>query len=314
VPCLIEASECVVCDGSIEPLKRALVAPFLAERIWKRKPFCVSLVKCRSCGFTFYNPRLDDADLRNLYAGYRSDEYRNMRHSTEPWYTRTFNADLASQANYAKRRARLAPILKKHLGQRKIKRVLDHGGDHGDLVLGLIEGAEPFVFDISGAPPAPGVRATADPAAIGADLIISSNVLEHVGFPRVLVADILRAAPNNDGLIFLEVPCEIATGASRIIRRIAQIGMMGAYRPLLVPYILRPAALYMMHEHINYFTERSLTELMRKCGASVISSGTYFSSARMGSADVAWCLGRKERIPESNRGFSAFAESGSNDG
>lgn len=282
----------MICDGPIDLLKTALVAPFLAERIWKRKPFCVNLVKCRSCGFAFYNPRLDDADLRNLYAGYRSDEYWRMRHSTEPWYTTTFNADLASQASYEKRRARLAPILKEHLGERKIKRVLDHGGDHGDLVFGLIEGAEPFVYDISGVAPAPGVKATTDPEAINADLIINSNVLEHVGFPRALVTDILRAAPDR-GLIFLEVPCEVATGASRILRRIAQIGIMGGYSPSLVPHILRPAALYMMHEHINYFTEHSLTELVRKCGATIISSGTYFSSARTGSADMAWCLGQK---------------------
>lgn len=289
---MIEALECVICDGPIDLLKRALVAPFLAERIWKRKPFCVNLVKCRSCGFAFYNPRLDDADLRNLYQGYRSNEYIQMRHSTEPWYTASFNADLCAPANYEKRRARLAPILKEHLGERKISRVLDHGGDHGDLVLGLIEGAEPFVYDISGVAPAPGVKATTDPQAIKADLIINSNVLEHVGFPRALVADILRAAPDR-GLIFLEVPCEVATGASRILRRIAQIGIMGVYKPSLVPYILRPAAMYMMHEHINYFTERSLTELMQKCGATIMSSGAYFSSARTGSADVAWCLGQK---------------------
>lgn len=289
---MIEALACVICDGPIDLLKKALVAPFLAERIWKRKPFCVNLVKCRSCGFAFYNPRLDDTDLRNLYAGYRSDEYLRTRHSTEPWYTTSFNADLSSQANYEKRRARLTPVLKKHLGQRKIKRVLDHGGDHGDLVSGLIEGAEPFVYDISGVAPAPGVKATTDPEAINADLIISSNVLEHVGFPRALVTDILRAAPGG-GLIFLEVPCEVATGASRILRRIAQIGIMGVYTPSLVPYILRPAALYMMREHINYFTEHSLTELVRQCGATIISSGTYFSSARTGSADVAWCLGQK---------------------
>lgn len=291
-PRLIEASQCVICDGPIDLLKRALVAPFLAERIWKRKPFCVNLVKCRSCGFAFYSPRLDDDDLRNLYEGYRSHEYQRMRHSTEPWYTTSFNADLSSPANYEKRRARLAPILKEHLGQRRIKRVLDHGGDHGDLVLGLIEGAEPFVYDISGVAPTAGVTATNDPAATNADLIISSNVLEHVGFPRTLVTEIFRAAPDQ-GLIFLEVPCEVVTGASRILRRIAQVGIMGVYRPLLAPYILRPAALYMMHEHINYFTERSLIELMRKCGGSVIRSGAYFSAARTGSADVAWCLGRK---------------------
>jgi hypothetical protein len=273
-------------------LKRALVAPFLAERIWKRKPFCVSLVKCRSCGFTFYNPRLDNADLQNLYTGYRSEEYLRMRHSTEPWYTASFNADLASPASYEKRRAMLAPILKQHLGQRKIKRVLDHGGDRGDLVLGLINGAEPFVYDISGVSPTPGVKATDDPAKCNADLIINSNVLEHVGFPRELVSDIVRAAPEK-GLIFLEAPCEFATGASRVTRRLAQSAIMAICRPSLAKYLFLPSALYMMHEHINYYTERSLTELMRRGGGRVLASGAYSSSGRAGRADMAWCLAEK---------------------
>lgn len=268
----------------------ALVAPFLAERIWKRKPFCVDLVRCDSCGFIFYNPRLDDSDLHNLYSQYRSEEYRRMRGATEPWYTAKFNADLASNTHYSTRRAKLGPILKEHLGQRRIIRILDHGGDHGDLVLGLVEGAEPYVYDISGVEPAPGVTGTRDPAACKADLIINSNVLEHVGFPRALVTEILQAAPEG-GYVFLEVPCEFPTGFSRVLRRIAQIGIMTIYRPSLAKYLFQPAALYMMHEHINYYTEHCLTELMRRCGATVIASGSYPMSARSGRADMAWCLG-----------------------
>jgi hypothetical protein len=89
---IIEASNCVICDGAIRRLKRALVAPFLAKRIWNRTPFCVDLVRCESCGFMFYNPRLDDDDLRRLYLNYRSEEYQQMRHASEPWYTTKFNA------------------------------------------------------------------------------------------------------------------------------------------------------------------------------------------------------------------------------
>jgi hypothetical protein len=49
----------------------------------------------------------------------------------------------------------------------------------------------------------------------------------------------------------------------------------------------------MMHEHINFFTERSLTRLMRECIGEVMASGTYSSSSRAGNADMAWCLGAK---------------------
>ncbi len=80
---MIEVSSCVICDGAIRHLKRALVAPFLAGRIWNRDPFCVDLVGCASCGFVFYNPRLDDAELQRLYQDYRLEKYQRMRHFSE---------------------------------------------------------------------------------------------------------------------------------------------------------------------------------------------------------------------------------------
>ncbi len=304
---MIEASNCVICDGTILQLKRALVAPFLARRIWNRTPFCVDLVQCQACGFMFYNPRLDDNDLRRLYKNYRAEEYQRMRYASEPWYTAKFNTDLASTGSYESRRAKLAPILRQHIGERKIHRVLDYGGDRGDLVVGLCDGAEAFVYDISGIPAANGVTTTTDPAGCKADLIINSNVLEHVGFPRILVSEILQASPE-DGLIFLEVPCELPSGISRMVRRLAQIGIMALTRPMLARQVICPAGLYMMHEHINYFTEHSLTELVKSCGGAVIAAGSYSSSGRAGKADMAWCLGRP--IPTHQRSEEGSASKG----
>jgi hypothetical protein len=289
---MVEVSKCVICDGPIRNLKRALVAPFVAERTWNRKPFCVDLVGCDTCGFMFYNPRLDDKDLQSLYRGYRCEAYQQVRFSTEPWYTKCFNDDLASAKSYESRRAKIAPILRQHIGGRKISRVLDHGGDHGDLVLGLIEGAEPFVYDISGVTPIQGVTAINDPVECKADLVINSNVLEHVGFPRAMVGEIFRAVPNG-GLVFVEVPCESPFGATTIAKRLAQIAVMAVARSSIASKILRPAALYMMHEHINYFSESCLKRLISSCGATVIASGGYCSSGRAGRTELIWCLGEK---------------------
>ena len=80
---MIEVSQCVICDGAIEKLKRALVAPFVARRIWNRAPFCVDLVRCKACTFIFYDLRLDD-DLQELYKNYRDHEYRRARHASKP--------------------------------------------------------------------------------------------------------------------------------------------------------------------------------------------------------------------------------------
>lgn len=289
---MIEVSSCVICEQSIRRLKRALVAPFVAKRIWNREPFCVELVECTGCGFMFYNPRLEEDELQREYAGWRSPDYFEMRHSFEPWYTAKFNEELGSVHTYDTRRALLGPRVREHIGGRKINRVLDYGGDHGDLIAGLIPDAELFLYDISGSTPLPGVVPTKDPASCSPDLIVNSNVLEHVGFPRTLVSQIFQAAPKG-GLVLLEVPCELALGLSRKGRRIAQVGLMALKRPSLMPHILRPASLYMMHEHINYFTERSLVTLMRHCGGNVIASGAYPYSGTAGTADMAWCLGEK---------------------
>ena len=286
---MIEVPNCVICGGPIRRLKRALVAPFLAKRIWDKAPFCVDLVRCDACGFMFYNPRLDDGDLQRLYENYRAEEYQRQRQASEPWYTPKFNEDLASASSYDVRRAKLAPILREHIGNRQIRRILDYGGDRGDLVAGLVPGAESYVYDISGIPAADGVKATSDPVGCKADLIINSNVLEHVGFPRQMVSEVFNASPSG-GLVYLEVPSESPFGANRIARRIAQTGIVSLLRPALATSIARPASLYLMHEHINYFNEQSLTVLTRACGGVIIASGTYYYAGRAGSCDMAWCL------------------------
>lgn len=310
---MTEVSKCVVCDGAIRRRKRALVAPFLAARIWNRKPFCVDLVECGECGFLFYNPRLEDDDLGRLYKDYRLEEYQKMRAASEAWYTEKFNFDLASPESYEKRRAVLKPILRQYLNGRKVGRVLDYGGDRGDLVAGLVDGAEAFVFDISGIAAANGVTSTNDPAGCHADLIINSNVLEHVGFPRKVVSDTLAAAPEN-GLVFFEVPCEIPFGFYRVARRVAQVGVMALTRPAAGLQVARPATLYMMHEHINYFTERVLSTLVRKCGGTVVASGSYASSGRAGTAGMAWCLASNAQLQTKSTTAGTRAASGRPDG
>ncbi|HEX3986874.1 MAG TPA: hypothetical protein VHX13_09725 [Acidobacteriaceae bacterium] len=83
---------------------------------------------------------------------------------------------------------------------------------------------------------------------------------------------------------------EHPSGFSRIVRRIAQIGIMTVTHPSLAKSILRPASLYIMHEHINYFTQAALTTMFRAAGGTVNASGTYTVEASPGRAEFAWCL------------------------
>lgn len=282
---MIEVSKCVVCEGAIRRLRRALVAPFLAERIWRCQPFLVDLVRCNTCGFTFYNPRLDTAEEHRLYSGYRSDEYQRMRYTSEPWYTSSFNTRLGLPGAYASRRSVVQSILHRHLPESRIDRVLDYGGNRGDLVDGLIEGSSAFVYDISSVAPVGSVTTTTDPRGCKADLIINTHVLEHVGNPTQLMRDIIEAAPVG-GFVYVEVPCESACDVSRLLKRVGQMCVTSIARPKLARSVLRPSALYMMHEHVSYFTERSLATLIRRCGGVVIGVDSYI----LGGGTMTWCL------------------------
>jgi len=93
-------------------------------------------------------------------------------------------------------------------------------------------------------------------------------------------------------MVFLEVPCESPLGLARVLRRLTQVAIMAITRPALAASVARTAGLYMMHEHINYFTEQSLATLLRSCGCGVVASGTYPANGGTGKADMAWCLGR----------------------
>ena len=177
-------NSCVVCGGRIAVYRKGSVAPFVARRIWKRPSFPIDLVRCEQCDFMFFNPRLDPDEEGRLYSQYRSEEYRRMRHSTEPWYTTRFNAALTKPEFMQTRRERLSEVLTRHLAGRVISNILDFGGDRGALACGLLPGAKPHVYDISAVAPEPGVEAVADLDACRArefDLILNFHVLEHVG-------------------------------------------------------------------------------------------------------------------------------------
>lgn len=287
-------STCVLCSGRIELRKKALVAPFLARRIWDRAAFSVQLVECMDCGFVFYNPRLDPDEEARLYSGYRSDEYQEMRQASEPWYTKVFNHDLQSPETMKLRQQKVSELLRTRLFLTNPK-VLDFGGNRGELVKDLIPGATPYVYDISGVTPLDGVEKCCDLAACKAgrfDLIVNSNVLEHVGFPRVLVDQLTSiAAPGT--MAFIEVPCESPFSRMAILKRIVQECVLALSRPKVALSLARPGILYLMHEHINFYTPKSLAALMTASGWSVVAAAQYSTDGHLGEGSVAWCLAKK---------------------
>lgn len=293
---LVNVAECIICGASIAKAKRGMAAPFLARRIWNRNAFPVRLAKCRKCGFVFFAPRLDLEEEKRLYAGYRKTEYQQIRQSLEPWYTVKFNHDLSGPAAWQLRKRCLEKALRDHLppDRRVIGSVLDFGGDRGDLIAALIPNAKNYVYDISGVEPLPGIellKSLDQCKQYHFDLILTSNVLEHVGFPRELMHQMAEIASPGT-LVFNEVPYESATGVQTMAKRLAQAVILGLMLPQVAWSLLRPRGLNLMHEHVNFFSPQSLESLMQATGWEVLASGVYRQGDSVWSPRMAWSLAR----------------------
>lgn len=296
---MIQVDRCVVCGGSFSRQRRGVVSPFVAQRIWQRKPFAVALSECKDCGFVFFNPRLEPAEEGSLYAGYRGPEYQKMRQRFEPWYTEKFNAGLSSPGAWQHRKKLLDSLFRDRLKLtgRSFGNVLDFGGDHGDLISGLVPASRKFVYEISGVDPVAGVevlRSIEECQRYRFDLIITSNVLEHVGSPRDVIAQIALIA-SPDTLVFNEVPYESVADWRIRLRRIVQAGVLAAVHPTLARRVVGPGMFNLMHEHVNYFSQRSLDCLMESSGFKVLDSGDYEVSGGFFGGQMVWSMAQKPR-------------------
>lgn len=276
-----------------------MVAPFLARRIWDKESFPVSLLACRECDFRFFGLRMDSAEEKRLYAGYRGAEYQKARFACEPWYTETFNQNLSSPEAFAVRKECLAKTFREEidLNAYKIGSILDFGGDRGDLINDLVPGVKGFVYDISGVEPAPGIRALRsleECKSRSFDLIVTSNVLEHVSSPREFLQQIHTIAPPGT-LIFNEVPWESPSSFGTIAKRIAQESILILTRPRIGWSLLHPGMLHIMHEHVNYFSPLALDRLTRSMGWKTLASGVYsIGESHISSNKMAWSFARVE--------------------
>jgi hypothetical protein len=266
---------CIVCESSGVRRIKGIVAPFLAQRIWDRAPFPAELVECRDCGFLYFNPRLSGDEEQRLYRNYRSAEYQNARHTTEPWYTEKLNASLFGDQAMQARRTAVGNILRSHLPQGAVHSVLDFGGARGELIIGLIPGAQGFVYDISQLEPLPEITKVGLDCGQRFDLVICSNVLEHVASPRHLLEQILSFC-RLGSYVFLEVPGESPLQLQTRLKRVAQLAMLLPARPSLAMRLVRLGTMNVMHEHLNFYSPKALRTLLSVSpGLTAIAQGAY---------------------------------------
>jgi hypothetical protein len=259
------AKQCVCCGSGRLKKSPAILMPFVAHRALGWQPVeiddswglntiangyaytvCNSLY-CEDCAFLFLDIRFSDQELQDLYQGYREQDYVDLREHYEPGY-RERNAALNEGESYiAKVESFLKPFLTLPIN------MLDWGGDTGKNSP-FKENCKQFhIYDISSKPVVAGATRIDKTTAMNNeyDLIVSSNVLEHVPYPADVVLD-MKKAMGQHTILYIEVPYEevmrTANGKTDLHIRKKH-----------------------WHEHINFFSEQSLRTLLKQCGLRVLA-------------------------------------------
>ncbi|MDP3122717.1 class I SAM-dependent methyltransferase [Polynucleobacter sp.] len=284
------AQECICCASKKLNRSSAIVMPFIAKRIWGYDPveitadwgfrdikpgFAYSLcnsLHCLNCGVVFLDIRFTDRELSLLYEGYRDDTYTSLRELFEPGYAEK-NKFFSGRAPYIE--GIEAFLLERIPAPNKI---LDWGGDTGVNTPLLTKAKEVHVFDISGMATIDGVKAVSldEIKQNQYDLIICSQVLEHIPYPHNILQDIVSAMSDST-ILYLEVPYE------EVMREFAGSPDLAQRKRH-------------WHEHINFFSLDSMRKLVEGAGLELIEIVPNEISLGWRTAVVTSVLCRKVRV------------------
>lgn len=261
------ADQCVCCGSQMLDTAPAILMPFVAHRTFGWAPalidgswgletvtagmaytLCRSL-QCADCGLLFSDIRFADDELGRLYNDYRGADYTALRESYEPGYVMR-NDSLGEQIDYG---GVLEQFLEPHLPDGSLS-ILDWGGDSGKNTPLTYRSRQHDVYDISNIPVIAGARAVSRDQAMAQhyDLVVCSNVLEHIPYPSDLLQDI-RHAMTPQSLLYIEVPFE------EVMRQHAERAI--AYKKH-------------WHEHVNFFSPNSLQALLVNVGLQMVAITT----------------------------------------
>lgn len=262
------ARHCVCCGSAALQSGPAILMPFVADRAFGWQPVVIdeswglqtvrsgnaySVCKslwCTECGLLFLDIRFSGAEMEGIYRDYRGPEYTQLREHYEPGYAAR-NQQLDQGVSYIADVERfLAPLVG------DAPRVLDWGGDTGRNTPFRGRGPVCDVYDISDKPVMRGARRVGrDEARRGNyELVVCSNVLEHIPYPEDTLRDI-AALMEPRTVLYVEVPFE------EVVRNVA-----------VQPHLHKRH----WHEHVNFFSERSLHRLVERCGLEVLVTAQLF--------------------------------------
>lgn len=257
------ASFCVCCGNDSLLSSPAILMPFVAHRVFGWSPvnidsswglrtisngkaytICSSLL-CKQCGLLFLDMRFSEEEMTKLYSGYRNEDYCKLRENYEPGYF-IYNDYCNKECSYlSKVEEFLSPYLQSPLS------ILDWGGFDGHNTPFKGKSKNIDIYDISEVKVIKGVSKVTKVQTYynKYTLVICSNILEHVPYPSDILFDIKKAMSRNT-ILYIEVPFE------ELMRK------KNGFKVTEKRH---------WHEHINFFSKKSLIDLLGYCGFKILN-------------------------------------------
>lgn len=257
------AFQCVCCESLNLNKQPAVLMPFVAKRAfdwdacdvtpdWGLRdvpaghalPLCNTL-HCSSCGHVFLDMRFDADEMSRLYHDYRGPAYEALREKSEPGYLARNRRLICGDSHLPAVEAFLRSWVPAQ------PTVLDWGGDTGLNTPFRQQARIHHILDISSKALVDGAEAVTENTLtpLGYDIVVLSNVLEHIPEPGELLSRVVRAMHPMTQL-YIEVPFEpLMRAAERD---------PGAWRQK-----------HHWHEHINFYSEDSLRCLLKEAKLKV---------------------------------------------
>jgi len=286
---MFQQKKCPCCGNHTQIKYWAIIAPFIKDYISiPKNKTTTKLIQCKSCGHRFFEDRFDDNEMEQLYSGYRGERYFQTRKKNEPWYFSSVNTSNLDPNIIKKRKDGLKNFLNPFLiHDRENLIVADIGGDAGQFIPLEITN-QAFVVEASAQVPVPGVIRveTINNIPQPVNLIICSHVLEHISSPDIFINEIISSSNlSPDCLFYFEVPLErfyispllkskvyLKYLQTILIVRWITIGVdffsvlsRSYLNAVFSPFIMK------LHEHLNYYTKHSLSELMLNANLQVVN-------------------------------------------
>lgn len=228
--------------------RRFGVARQMADRLYG-KSVLTEMEICGKCSFLQMKHPFPETSVARLYEDYRSESYNRERIHYEPTY-----ASLAPQVGRCaqeieERTTGLTRWLTPKVSVDSHFSMLDYGGADGRF-LPQLPGAK-YVFEISNVQPVSGVTRINSEAELGTYSYVQlAHVLEHVPNPANLTREAARHVADS-GYLYIEVPQELSD---------AELARLANGDKTLTVTI---------HEHINWYSQKSVRELLQSAGLSI---------------------------------------------